>query len=180
MASSIFSRKNGLRYAALASVAALGMVGVSANSFAASANSTAEATVIKPIAITNTAGLKFGTFSVGATGGTVVVDTAGSRTVTGDVLLSNTTAGAAASFDVTGNAGSTYAITLPTADVIIKDGATTPNTMIVNTFTSNPSGTGTIGTGGSQALAVGATLKVGANQVQAAYTGTFSATVEYN
>jgi hypothetical protein len=179
MASSIFPHKNRLRYAALASVAALGVVGVSSSSFAASATSNADAEVIAPIAITNSAGLQFGTLSVGATGGTVVVDTAGSRTKTGDVLLSSTTAGAAAAFSVAGDAGATYAITLPTS-ITISDGAATPNTMTVNTFTSNPSGTGTIGTGGSQALAVGATLNVGANQVQAAYTGTFSVTVEYN
>ena len=51
--------------------------------------------------------------------------------------------------------------------------------MTVNYFTSNPSGTGTL-TGGAETINVGATLNVGAAQVQAAYTGTYTVTVDYN
>jgi hypothetical protein len=51
--------------------------------------------------------------------------------------------------------------------------------MAVSTFTSNPSGTGTL-TSGAQTLAVGATLTTVASQVSGAYTGTYNVTVEYN
>ncbi|MFZ2492439.1 MAG: DUF4402 domain-containing protein, partial [Thermoanaerobaculia bacterium] len=56
-------------------------------------------------------------------------------------------------------------------------GATT--TMILNTFTSNNSGTLTAG---SDALTVGATLAVGTSAAQGygTYSGSFNVTVQYN
>ena len=40
--------------------------------------------------------------------------------------------------------------------------------------------TGTLSAGGPQSIYIGGTLAVGANQVAGAYTGTISATVDYN
>ncbi|HBC79095.1 MAG TPA: hypothetical protein DCZ51_10735, partial [Bacteroidales bacterium] len=70
-------------------------------------------------------------------------------------------------------------ITLPAAATTITSGA---NTMTVDTWTSSPSGTGTLSAGGSQALTVGATLNVGASQPAGTYvSGTpFTVTVNYN
>jgi hypothetical protein len=53
--------------------------------------------------------------------------------------------------------------------------------MIVNTFQSSPSGTGTL-TGGSEVLTVGATLNVTGGQVAGTYTSStpFDVTVNYN
>jgi hypothetical protein len=162
--------KLGLAFAFTLGGAAFGV-----NSYAATATANATATVIAPIAITKNADLRFGKFAPGATAGTVVMNTAGTRTVTGGVVLSALDAGGAASFAVTGDTTATYAITLP-ASVSIINGA---NTMTLDAFTSNPSGTGTL-TAGAQTLLVGGTLNVGMNQVAAAYTGTFDVTVEYN
>ena len=76
-----------------------------------------------------------------------------------------------------GKAGSTYAITLP-GSITVSDGT---NSMTVNTFTSTPSLNGTLSSGGSQALYVGATMNVAANQVFVApFAGTFNVTVNYN
>jgi len=50
--------------------------------------------------------------------------------------------------------------------------------MTVDTFTSTPSGTGTL-TGGAETLNVGATLQVGIGQATGSYTGTYSVTVNY-
>lgn len=160
---------------AVASAFALGGSTFGINAYAASATGNATATVIAPIAITNTADLAFGKFAA-STGGTVVMDPAGARTATGAVVLSTVTPGAAASFDVTGDNNATYAISLP-ASATITSGAVN---MTVDTFTSTPSATGTLSATGAQTVTVGGTLTVASAQAAGAYTGTFSVTVEYN
>lgn len=140
------------------------------------ATATSTATVVTAIAITNSADLAFGKIVAGATAGTVVMSTAGSRSATGGTKLGNAGSASAAAFSVTGETGATYSITLP-ASASLSDGAT--NTMVLDTFTSNPSGTGTL-TGGSETVNVGGTLNVGAAQVAGAYTATFDVTVAYN
>jgi hypothetical protein len=124
--------------------------------------------------------MNFGNIAVStATGGTVVLAPAGTRTTTGSVSLP-ATAGSptAAAFTVTGQGSYTYAITLPTT-ATLTDGSS--HNMTVNTFTSNPSSTGTLSSG-TQNIAVGATLTVGAAQAAGAYTTStpFAVTVNYN
>lgn len=145
-----------------------------------SATATATATIITPISISKTTDMNFGNVAVQtANGGTVVMTPAGVRTSTNGVTIP-ATAGtvAAAAFTVAGETGYTYAITLPNS-VTISDNSS--NTMTVNTFTSSPSGTGTL-TGGSQTLNVGATLNVTAAQAAGVYTSAspFTVTVNYN
>jgi len=145
----------------------------------ATATSNASATIVGPIGIANTTAMNFGNVAVSATvPGTVVLDPAGLRTPTGGVTLP-ATAGtvAAAVFNVTGADGYTYAITLP-ATLTISFGAIN---MTVDTFTSTPSGTGSLA-GGSQVLSVGATLNVAAAQAAGTYTSVtpFTVTVNYN
>jgi hypothetical protein len=145
-----------------------------------SATATATATIVGPIGITNTANMNFGNVAVSNVAGTVVMTPAAVRSVTGGCTLPAITGTVAAgAFNVTGAASYTYAITLPAAATTITSGA---NTMTVNTWTSNPSGTGTLSAGGSQALTVGATLNVGASQAAGTYvSGTpFTVTVNYN
>ncbi|SFW76519.1 DUF4402 domain-containing protein [Chitinophaga sancti] len=143
------------------------------------AQATATATIVTPISITKDVDMNFGNVAVRSTaGGTVVLTPAGVRTSTGGVTLP-TDAGtvAAASFTVTGVDGYSYSITLPTSAVTLTSGA---NTMTATTFTSDPSGTGTL-TGGTQTLNVGATLNVAAAQPAGTYvSGAFDVTVNYN
>jgi hypothetical protein len=158
------------------------IVGFSASAMAqATASATATATIVTPIAISNAADMNFGNVAVTGTAGTVILAPAGTRTTTGGVTLP-VTAGtvAAASFSVTGEGVYTYAITLPSTDYTITRSGES-ETMTVNTFTSDPSGTGTL-TAGAQTLKVGATLNVGASQVAGVYTNAtgFDVTVNYN
>ena len=146
----------------------------------ASATATATAVIVGPIGISNTANMNFGNVAVGASPGTVVLTPAGGRTPTGGVTLPATTGTvAAAAFTVTGAAGYTYAITLPSAALTISSGA---NSMTVDNWTSNPTPTGTLDGGGSQALTVGATLHVSGSQAAGNYTSAtpFTVTVNYN
>lgn len=164
---------------AVAAIAGTGLFAGASESQAATASANATATVVTPISITKQADLQFGKFIAGGSGGTVVITPAGSRSATAGVTLyAPGSVQTAAAFNVTGDGSSTYAITLPADGTItLSDGAS--NTMAVSSFTSNPSGTGTL-TAGNQTLDVGATLVVAANQAAGSYTGSFNVSVDYN
>jgi len=145
-----------------------------------SATATASATIVGPIAITNTANMNFGNVAVSTAAGTVVMDPAGARTVTGGCTLPAVTGGpTAAAFNVTGAANYTYSITLPTTATTI---SFLTNNMTVDTWTSTPTPTGTLDGTGAQTLTVGATLRVAGSQAAGTYTSAtpFTVTVNYN
>lgn len=165
---------------------ALGAATFAGSSIAAQATATSTATVIAPIAITAPVNLVFGSFAPGA-GGTVTVSTSGARTASGPILSAVTATPSAAKFNVTGDGSATYSIAIaPSAT--LSDGATTPNTMALATFSDLTAGgatTGNVSTGtlasGAQSIYVGGTLTVGAAQAAStAYAGTIAVTVEYN
>ncbi len=146
----------------------------------ATANATASATILTAISITKTVDMNFGNISVqAASGGTVILSTAGVRSTTGGVTLPATGGTVtAASFTIGGEGAYTYSITLPLVAHTISSGA---NNMTVTAFLSNPSGTGTLA-GGTQTLTVGATLNITAAQANGLYTSEagFNVTVNYN
>lgn len=145
----------------------------------ATATATATATIVTPIGIVKNVDMNFGNVAVTSTAGTVILAPAGTRTTTGGVTLPATTGTVtAASFAVSGSGVYTYAITLPSS--VSLAGSASGN-MTVDSFTSTPSGTGTL-TGGVQTLLVGATLHVDATQAAGEYTNAtgFDVTVNYN
>ena len=165
-------------------IIAAGLIGftISANA-QATATATASATIVTPITIVKDVDLNFGNVAVSAiNSGTVVMTPGGVRSATLGVTLP-AVAGtpAAASFTVSGESGYTYAITLPTTPLTINSGT---NTMTVDNFISNPSGTGTLSVGATatQTLQVGATLNVAAGQAAGTYQSQtpFPVTVNYN
>jgi len=173
------------RFCLVALVTIIGAVIVAAGSAnaageaEATTSANANAAIIADITISKTADMNFGDVVAGATEGTVILTAAASptRSVTGGTELGNSTSVLSATFTVGGEGTSTYSITLPTSDVYILSGT---DSMAVNTFTSDPSSTGTL-SGGSQTLYVGATLNVGASQASgSAYTASFNVTVAYN
>ncbi len=133
------------------------------------------ATLLAPISISSSGDMDFGTMlTTGNPGGTVIVTTAGARTCSAEVdCLGGFPA--AAAFDVTGEGGNTYSITLPSSATLTSGG----DTMTIDTFNHDAGGTPTLG-GGSDTFNVGATLNVGATQAAGTYSGTFSVTVNYN
>ncbi len=142
---------------------------------AASDTSNATATIVAAIAITNTQDLAFASIVPSGSADTVIVSAAGARTCGGTLTCTGTVT--ASSFDVTGGANLTYAVTLPGAAANL----TGPGTdMTVDTWTDSISSAGTLDGAGTQTFTVGGTLNVGANQTAGAYTGTFSVTVDYN
>ena len=184
MKASNFSR-NSFRYAALASVIAVSTFGAS-NSFAVGTSADATATVITPIAITKTANLVFGSFARGA-GGTVTVSTSGARTASGTILSTVGNTPGAAKFDVTGDGTSTYSITWSGSTELETGAGGAGETMALTRISDLTAGNATSGevtsgtlTAGAQSIYLGGTLTVGAAQVAGAYTGSVTATVEYN
>ena len=143
-----------------------------------SATANTSATVITPIAISKTVDMNFGSIAVSPTvAGTVALSTSGSRVKSGGVTLPAVTGTVtAAAFTVSGLGTSTYAISLPTT--ITLNGPSSA-TMTVNSFISNPSGTGTLSSG-SQTLQVGGTLNVSAAQAAGTYTNTTDMTITVN
>ncbi len=168
---------HGFRFAVLAlAIAGAG----SANAASVPAGTTS--TVVSPIAITKAADLAFGSFAAGAALGTVTVTPGGARTVGGGVTAVASTS-TAAKFDVTGASGMGYSISVVATP--LSDGGS--NTMTFTpisdlTASGSTSGTVTVGslTGGAQSIFVGGVLSVAANQVAGTYSGTVTATVDYN
>jgi len=173
----------GLKLALFASLAAASLLPGAAQ--AAQATATASGTVVTPIAITAAANLAFGSFAAGA-GGTITVSTSGARTSSGVVALGG--GAAAARFDITGSASTTYSISHSGTAVLTNTTGGGGETMALAKFsdltagnaTSGNVSSGTLDGAGAQSLFVGGTLTVGAAQVPGVYTGTVIATVEYN
>ena len=163
-------------------IAAIAIVSANSTFAQATATASASATIITPITIAKTVDMNFGNVAVSATlAGTVVLSPAGGRSAggAGGVTLPATMGTvAAASFTVSGQANYTYAITLPASTSITSGG----NSMTVDNFTSTPSATGNLGSGGSETLTVGATLNVTAAQAAGVYTNAAGVpvTVNYN
>lgn len=162
-------------------VFAIAIIGFSVASFGQVISPPAEATgnIVAAISITKDANLNFGNIVAGP-GGSVELTTAGSRNPTGVTLAAGTVS--AAKFIVTGEANSTFSISLPTTITLALIG-TPAITMSVGTFTK-AAVTGTLGTlnGITQEVLVGATLTVGADQARGIYQNLtdLKMTVNYN
>lgn len=153
---------------ATTTLAALGLGATAAN--AATAMATARAKILRQITLTNTSDLQFGTIVTGTTASTVVISAAGGRTCGAVLVCTGTTT--AAGFTIGGTTGQVATISVP-ASVSLTSGA---NSMTA-TLAASAATTTLVANAGS--FTVGGTLSVGANQVDGDYTGTFTATVDY-
>lgn len=168
---------NTIKLAVLALALALAGAG---SAIAANAPATSRGTVVTPIEIEAATELVFGSFAPGAASGTVTISTSGDRTATGVTLVG--TAAGAAQFNVTGTAGLNYGITL--SGTTLTSGANNMTFAPVSDLTgagatSGTADRGTLSAGGTQTIYVGGVLTVAANQAEGEYTGSLTATVEY-
>lgn len=157
------------------SLAGYGRAMADGNSANADANATA--TVVVPISITKDADLNFGDIFSSVDPQTIIVPATPVQFARRGAGLAGAPTTSAAAFTVSGEPNATYAITLP-GSCELSDGA--QHTMTADTFTSDPSGTGQLDGGGTQALHVGATLHVAGNQASGNYNGSFNVMVAYN
>jgi len=165
-------------------IGAFGLVIAFANTSSAQTTATetftANATIVKPISISNKSTLEFGVIATSPASGTVTIGTDGSRSAQNGAKIFGTTGSvAAASFTVQGEGGYGYNITLPADGTVNLVGPAQSAPMSINGFTCNATGVINATTGKEDAK-VGAVLTVNANQSSGVYTGTFNVTVNYN
>ncbi|GAB4186356.1 MAG: hypothetical protein Tsb002_10710 [Wenzhouxiangellaceae bacterium] len=129
------------------------------------------------ITLVNEAGLNFGTVLPFGRDGWISVDPNGSA-FPHNVHLSDPSLVSASRWSVTGVPGAPFNVVLPPNNsVSVSNGS---ETMQVDTFGRSGPSTITMDAAGNASFNVGATLRVGANQPQGAYSGTFEVTVAYN
>lgn len=132
---------------------------------------------VKPIAVTTTTGLSFGSFTMAGSGGLVTVSAAGIRSVSGGIIALGGTV-TAATFSVTGNNNTPYTITLPTSTVLSGPGGSMPINFTAALVTGGVL-TGQLANGGKSTFSVGGELTVASNQAPGAYSATLVMTVNY-
>lgn len=121
----------------------------------ATATFTASVTIIQPIGITNTANMNFANLDA-KSGGAVILSPDNTRMSQGGVELTDGNTVSAATFEVIGQAGFTYSITLPNSDHVLTNGT---DNIIIRDFTSSLQDEGSLASG-SQTLRVGASLDI--------------------
>ena len=144
---------------------------------ATTADGTGSANIVAPLALSNTAGLRYGDSAPTVSSSGVVTIETDDNQVCGTGLTCFTTSPiGAAAFAVTGFEDAMYDITVP-ADVTLNGtGSASGESMLATLTGSKASGTLT---SGADSFTVGGALTVGANQAVGAYSGTFTVTVEY-
>ena len=164
-----------------AAIFAFSNISFGQNSAEATANSSVR--IIQPIAISKVLDMNFGVLIANSGGYTVTLNVTGDnlRTAPAGVALTGGTTyqdtPALASFTITGEPNTSFAIGLPSS-ISLSNGTAS---MTVDAFSSSLGVTSTIdATEGEATLNVGATLAVGANQASGLYTSTFDVTVNYN
>ncbi len=166
---------------------ALGMIlagfGLNANAqvTSVSANAVTSATIVAPLAISNTQALNFGNVAVTGTAGTVDLSLTGVQTATGGVMLSPANKGThtPAVFSITGESAYAFSVTLPGTLTITE--SVSSETMTVDSWIMNLATTGNHLTAGAATLTIGATLNVNATQAVGLYTNStgFEVVVAY-
>lgn len=148
---------------------AVAALGFSAAANAATTSGTARARILQPLTITQAAELNFGTIITG-TAGNVTVSTAGVRSTSGPTLAGGTVA--AGAFNLTGS--NVIVDVSVDASVSLTNG--TGGTMSAGLSTSAPTVT-LVANAGS--FTVSGVLAVAAAQPDGVYTGTYTATANY-
>jgi len=140
------------------------------------------AEVVEVITATETSQLNFGRFSPGSQGGEIIITPDGNISTTGTVVMSGGVHNAA-TFNITGEEGATFSVTLPAGPVTLNH-INDAKTMVVDTWVSDPSQGMWIDLSdyGSQVVKVGATLEVGIRNDNPVglYSGSYSITFAYN
>lgn len=176
-----------LTVSAAVAVAALSIAtAASAQANTSTANVSGAAKIIRPITITATGTIDFGTIvkpRSDGTAGVVTVTNAATadRTKTGDVVLLGSTFSRPV-YTITGEGGQSYTLTVP-ANFSMSGPSSSSLTVTLlpdlSTGTRTFNGA-TLGNEASETLRVGASIPVSKDTVPGAYAGNYDVTVTYN
>ncbi|MDT8452712.1 MAG: DUF4402 domain-containing protein [Gammaproteobacteria bacterium] len=145
------------------------------------AGGTATATSLTPISLLETVMMNFGTVAGGSLPGTIIMDTLGARSSTGDAQIISTGPGNAGSFQITGEPALSYSLLVTGPAVLENAGGQQMN---ASGFTNNSAGT--VPASGIEVFQIGATLNLQAGQAAGNYStatgggSAFTITVNYN
>ena len=167
---------------------AIAMFGFATSSFAqASTTASASAKIITPITIASTANLEFGNIAlISGAAGTVEIsaDAAGTRTENGVQLNGVTGTVNAAKFEITGETGIFYTITMPSTLELVTNGGDTDTEKMAIALTGSRDLTGVAisATALENDFYIGGTLTVKASQAAGDYhtASNFEVSVNYN
>ena len=151
------------------------------------ANSTATVKIVTTLALTKTVDMHFGAMNRPSTAASVTLTPTNMRLSNGSInLLSQAPVSAPLTFNVVGDPGMYYTITLPSS-IVVSSGIPS-NDMVIDNLIARPTSVGTdqmIGIlnqgpfGNSDSFAVGGTLNLAPAQAAGTYTGSCSVTVAY-
>jgi len=137
-----------------------------------STNTVSAVEIVNPMTLTQSFPMAFGKIGVTATtGGTATLGTDGVVTVSGLTKQGGTST--SATYEASGDANRTYAVTLPATISVVY----ASTTLTINNIKAK------CGTGSDQiqqAISVGGTLTVAAGTLGATYTGSFQISIDYN
>jgi hypothetical protein len=141
-------------------------------------NATGTANLLLPRAVTKLDDMDFGFVTVTTAGTAILNSSTDAITATGGVLFAGGSPHAAR-FRVLSPSKTVVHVRLPSRAVTLTRAGGT-ETMSVDTWTMNGAATRNVVAKQAFEFKVGGTLRVGANQVEGVYTGTFAVTVDYN
>ena len=175
--------KSVLRYTVAA--LAVATVGIASNASAATGSAQATAEILSNLTVTASATdgvLNFGSITANGLTATSTVVVSPADALTCGTNLTCTGTAAAPTFNVTGFAGQTVAVSFPTSTATLNRAGGALGTMNiqmqVSSFTTSAN-TVTL-TGGVGSFSIGGTLTVNPTQAPGVYTGAVNVQVEYN
>ncbi len=124
------------------------------------------ATIVRPLSLTNTSGMNFGTVLLNDSGGILLILPSGDFTALG-VTVSDKTEVKPGEFKIFGTQNQAYSITLPQTATF----ASGAGSISVVTFIHDAGGTPTLDDDGKGLFNIGATLSIGAGPVAGTYYG---------
>jgi len=131
----------------------------------------------KPIRVRTTDDLTFGqiTSDVSQSGSVIIAAASGAKTTTGGATDLGGTHSRSI-FSITGDKDVAFSISMPSSVTLNGSGA---DTVTVDSFTSDPAGSGVLSASGQATLNVGATLNLNANHPAGSYSGAYDVIVNY-
>lgn len=177
-----------VRNISLAAFATLGFATCAHAQASATSTTSASATIFRPITLTKTSDLRFGTIVRPASGSdTVTINaTDGAR----DLATNNAVALTSgthqpptrATFNVAGEGGQAFSITVPASFNMTRSGGSETIAIALTASATSGTLTGTLGnaSSGSATFGVGGSMPVTSSTASGAYSGSFITTVSYN